>query len=1425
MGDDVKAPVRRYADDGRDFSRRRRNGGLGTPNHLPRNKRGQHLTEGDNMPCHLLEYGSYVTRGEERAALFLHEKLSAESDHWHILTNIELPVGGRMREIDLIIVGPGRVFVVDVKSFAGPVAAEGKTWLLSDGSTRNDPVGNVEQLAQQVAGQLRNRSNNALRVRVEGRLFFTEDDVRLPDDPSAEAYCFRRSQYREMLQLASTAGAGSPPADILRWLEPGAWLRARQGVKRVGEYRLVEQIKGFELPNRTSWLAKTDQSRKAVIRLYDLSGVPASERESQRRLCKAEYEALATQLRSNNVVKPITGFQAVDGYGGELYYFAVEHPQSATLAERIRSLKEGQPWPFETRVRLAAELSHVLADIHGQPIGETDRFIVHRRLRPESIYLHETETNPLLTGFDVARAMEQTIHPGHLPWEPTPYDAPEIRSSLTRATKLSDIYSLGVIVYEMLSAELPFSGVHERGMEMRPLKICGGDVPDRSNAENLEVLLEEMLAFDAGERAADAETLAQLLREVANGLRVQEDRAAEVGPPRQEPLHPVPEGAKLDERHQVLRVLAETPTAWSYHVNDLVSGRDYVAKVWRPTDPKTRSLLFREFGWIALAGSDCPNLVKVTSVNGDEAAPFNLLLEYVGGESLGRASEQLPARAQLEGVEPWQLAMRWGEDVLRALQRLHAEKILHRDVSPSNIIIADRGAVLIDLGVAASPERMTAAEDVGTWEFRAPEIDHGGAWTEQCDLYSLAAVLFHTITGRLHFDREQGDKSRLRTELIKEAAPAQLVRALLETLSVDPAKRPRTASEMQERLVAAARGELAGITTEIMEPLPTTAPVSAPIRRLERAPYLESLMQLYQRSVLGNAETRGLDSEFSRNTYIRTRLDETVADLVRANQVSLVALAGNPGDGKTALLQQLASDLGVTRSELEGQREWSASLSDGTRVFCNLDASAAWQGQSSDEVLDRFLEPLLDGPTPSQVRLLAVNDGRLLEWLEDRHEGESRWLFDALRYHLGLLDALPNGAEQAIAYMDLNYRSLVGDAGTTESSCVERMVASLVEGTPDGKPADADPWEPCHTCRAAEWCHVWFSVRTLRDPDLGPLVKSRILALFQATHLRGQVHITMRQLRGALSYMLFGNRTCDQIANMGNEEGDGPPAARSLLYYSNLFATEEQPAGELLPALKQLDPGRGDHPAVDRELFAVLRGSPPTSVFVEAPSRRGPAPVLPGPYANDIDALQQLRRRLYFEGSPEVFGKCGMDPSEMLGYPAFPEMLELCAQDVGHGAALTRICRGLSLAERVPPEYVEEHPGMALGSGRNASTSTVIFRHYPRDRFQIERPLPPSGRPAHEWLPDHLVIVHQGAKGGDIRLRIGLDLYQYLWDLAEGYAPGVPEFEAVFANLDVFRDRLLLLPASELVASHPIHGNFRIVASDDGTPVLELRRL
>ena len=49
----------------------------------------------------------------------------------------------------------------------------------------------------------------------------------------------------------------------------------------------------------------------------------------------------------------------------------------------------------------------------------------------------------------------------------------------------------------------------------------------------------------------------------------------------------------------------------------------------------------------------------------------------------------------------------------------------------------------------------------------------------------------------------------------------------------------------------------------------------------------------------------------------------------------------------------------------------------------NLDGSASWRGRSADEILDQFLAAFQDGPPHDDiVHLLAINDGRLLEWIE-----------------------------------------------------------------------------------------------------------------------------------------------------------------------------------------------------------------------------------------------------------------------------------------------------------------------------------------------------------------------------------------------------------------------------------------------------------
>src|SRR5262249_42935708 len=147
--------------------------------------------------------------------------------------------------------------------------------------------------------------------------------------------------------------------------------------------------------------------------------------------------------------------------------------------------------------------------------------------------------------------------------------------------------------------------------------------------------------------------------------------------------------------------------------------------------------------------------------------------------------------------------------------------------------------------------------------------------------------------------------------------------------------------------------------------------------REQHVEWLRSILQSYPGSQWGNRETRGLDTEFAVQTYVETELEETLIRDISDRHVRLVILCGNGGDGKTALLQRLASRLGLGQHP-SAQRILKGQVPDGPLVRMNLDGSASWQGRSADEILDDFLAPFENGlPDEDIVHLLAVNDGRL----------------------------------------------------------------------------------------------------------------------------------------------------------------------------------------------------------------------------------------------------------------------------------------------------------------------------------------------------------------------------------------------------------------------------------------------------------------
>ncbi|MGH2801795.1 MAG: protein kinase domain-containing protein [Thermoleophilaceae bacterium] len=149
----------------------------------------------------------------------------------------------------------------------------------------------------------------------------------------------------------------------------------------------------------------------------------------------------------------------------------------------------------------------------------------------------------------------------------------------------------------------------------------------------------------------------------------------------------------------------------------------------------------------AVARLNHPHVVTVIDAGEDEGAPY-IVFEYVEGETLKE-------RIRRQGRLPVSEAVAYAIEIGRALESAHANKLVHRDVKPQNVLIdRDGRAKVTDFGIARSMEAqgLTATGRVlGTTDYVSPEQAMGHEVTEQSDIYSLGIVLYETLTGEAPF--------------------------------------------------------------------------------------------------------------------------------------------------------------------------------------------------------------------------------------------------------------------------------------------------------------------------------------------------------------------------------------------------------------------------------------------------------------------------------------------------------------------------------------------------------------------------------------------------------------------------------------------------------------------------------------------------
>ena len=194
-----------------------------------------------------------------------------------------------------------------------------------------------------------------------------------------------------------------------------------------------------------------------------------------------------------------------------------------------------------------------------------------------------------------------------------------------------------------------------------------------------------------------------------------------------------------------------------------------------------------------------PNLVAVYDVGEEDGLPY-IVMEYVEGETvadlIARTGPMQPERA----VE---LLLQ----VCAGLEHAHAAGLVHRDIKPQNLLVRSDGVVKItDFGIARMLEatRLTEAGTVlGTAAYLAPEQAAGEPVTAAADIYSLGAVAYELLSGRLpHEFKSLADLSLEQRQPPAPLGdvPPELERAVTGALAFKPGDRPRSASEFAREL-------------------------------------------------------------------------------------------------------------------------------------------------------------------------------------------------------------------------------------------------------------------------------------------------------------------------------------------------------------------------------------------------------------------------------------------------------------------------------------------------------------------------------------------------------------------------------------------------------------------------------------------------
>ena len=752
----------------------------------------------------------------ERDALDFARGHLPDHDPWRAWSNFEfIDDEGRVNEVDLLVLTPAGLVLIEIKSRPGTVKGNAQSWIwITDGRqvTTDNPLPLANRKAKRLSFVLRRQEALGGRGVSRGTVPWVEpliflSDIRQP--PAIDPGTATRVVLRGRPGAADDAGVIGTllradelgfnrrgPIDatavraVTRAIEQ-AGIRPPGRGRRVGDYELGQLLTEGE--NWQDFAAKhtaTGVARRVRIYPYARAASPEA-RDRLARTAQREFRVL--EGVEHQGIQRVLDYREAE-LGPALIF---EHDSESRRLDRFLAEKH-KILSLAQRLALVRQLGEAMAFAHGKRL-------YHRGLAPQNILVRNPDSDAprlQITNWQVASRGEGssaglamtagTRHiEDHLSDPAKLYLAPEATEGGDEGAAQADVFSLGAIAYHIFSGRPPADSPLDL-----PTRLREGNGLRLSGAVNgVGTWLEEMV------RAATAPVVRDRSRDAREFLDYLAEAEKEALPPQPAPpplADPATAGPgdRLDGGLTVVKRLGRGGSADALLVRPADSEEELVLKVAVDAAHADRVRAEAE----VLRRLHHQNIVRFMAEATVSDRPA-ILMERAGDKTLAqwvRGGDTLSL----------DLMRRFGENLLSALEHLEQEGVAHRDIKPDNIGIAKvagTGAyrlVLFDFSLSRVPAENIQA---GTRPYLDPFLAdrRPPRWDLHAERYAAAITLHEMLAGAppvfgdgLTDPRVTDDEATIAVERFDPALRDGLNLFFSRALRRDPAERFGNAEEM-----------------------------------------------------------------------------------------------------------------------------------------------------------------------------------------------------------------------------------------------------------------------------------------------------------------------------------------------------------------------------------------------------------------------------------------------------------------------------------------------------------------------------------------------------------------------------------------------------------------------------------------------------